>query len=88
MFRHVFALDDVFGCILSLFMGAANQPLPTDEEVIVCDENTTAEEVCTFVFYFRFQPYEKRDFTSVIVLNIPYTINMVLPVTVEVVLVA
>ena len=26
-------------------MGAGDQPLPTDEEVIVCDENTTAEEV-------------------------------------------
>jgi hypothetical protein len=26
-------------------MGTGDQPLPTDEEVIVCDENTTAEEV-------------------------------------------
>jgi hypothetical protein len=38
-------LGEVFGCVLSLFMGATDQPLPTDEEVIVCDENTTAEEV-------------------------------------------
>ena len=29
-------------------MGAGDQPLPTDEEVIVCDENTTAEEVNYF----------------------------------------
>ncbi|CAB4020605.1 Hypothetical predicted protein, partial [Paramuricea clavata] len=36
---------EVFGCVLSLFMGATDQPLPTDEEVIVCDENTTAEEI-------------------------------------------
>ena len=35
----------MFGCLLSLFMGNENQPLPTDEEVIVCNENTTAEEV-------------------------------------------
>ena len=40
-----FVLGEVFGCVLSLFMGATHQPLPTDEEVIVCDENTTAEEV-------------------------------------------
>jgi hypothetical protein len=40
-----FVLGEVFGCVLSLFMGATDQPLPTDEEVIVCDENTTAEEV-------------------------------------------
>ena len=38
-------LGELFGCILSLFMGAGDQPLPTDKEVIVCDENTTAEEV-------------------------------------------
>ena len=38
-------LGEVFGCILSLFMGDRDQPLPTDEEVIVCDENTTLEEV-------------------------------------------
>ena len=31
-------------------MGGEDQPLPTDEEVIICDENTTAEEV--------FQPNE------------------------------
>ncbi|XP_028416584.1 E3 ubiquitin-protein ligase rnf213-alpha-like [Dendronephthya gigantea] len=37
---------EVFGCLLSLFMGnEARQPLPTDEEVIVCNENTTAEEI-------------------------------------------
>jgi hypothetical protein len=35
----------VFGCVLSLFMGDGDKPLPTDEEVIVCDENTTVEEV-------------------------------------------
>ena len=38
-------IGEVFGCILSLFMGVSDQRLPTDEEVIVCDENTTAEEV-------------------------------------------
>lgn len=26
-------------------MGAGDQHLPTDEEVIICDEKTTAEEV-------------------------------------------
>ena len=36
---------EVFGCILSLFMGVNDQRLPTDEEVIVCDENTASEEV-------------------------------------------
>ncbi len=40
-----FVLGEVFGCVLSLYMGGKEQPLPTDEEVIVCDENTTAEEV-------------------------------------------
>jgi hypothetical protein len=40
-----FVLGEVFGCVLSLFMRVADQPLPTDEEVIVCDESTTAEEV-------------------------------------------
>ena len=42
---HYFVLGEVFGCVLSIFMGTEDQPLPTDEEVIVCDENTTAEEV-------------------------------------------
>jgi hypothetical protein len=42
-------LGEVFGCVLSLFMGAKDQPLPTDEEVIVCDENTTAEEVINLI---------------------------------------
>ena len=40
-----FVLGEVFGCVLSLYMSGKDQPLPTDEEVIVCDENTTAEEV-------------------------------------------
>ena len=43
-------LGEVFGCILSLFMGDGDQLLPTDEEVIVCDENTTAEEVNSIKF--------------------------------------
>ena len=39
-------LDDVFASILTLFMGnGGDQTLPTDQEVIVCDEKTTAEEV-------------------------------------------
>ena len=42
---YKFVSGEVFGCVLSLFMGTGDQPLPTDEEVIVCDENTTAEEV-------------------------------------------
>jgi hypothetical protein len=42
-------LGEVFGCVLSLFMGAKDQPLPTDEEVIICDENTTAEEVINLI---------------------------------------
>ena len=42
---YLIVLAEVFGCVLSLFMATAHQPLPTDEEVIVCDENTTAEEV-------------------------------------------
>ncbi|XP_046861659.1 E3 ubiquitin-protein ligase RNF213-like [Xenia sp. Carnegie-2017] len=36
---------EVFGCVLSLFMGFENETLPSDEEVVVCDENTTLEEV-------------------------------------------
>ena len=44
-----FVLAEVFGCVLSLFVGAEDQPLPTDEEVITCDETTTAEEVF-FIF--------------------------------------
>ncbi len=40
-----FVLGEVFGCVLSLYISGKDQPLPTDEEVIVCDENTTAEEV-------------------------------------------
>ncbi|XP_046860852.1 E3 ubiquitin-protein ligase rnf213-alpha-like [Xenia sp. Carnegie-2017] len=36
---------EVFGCVLSLFMGSENQALPSDEEVVVCDENTTSEEI-------------------------------------------
>ena len=31
-------------------MGDGTQTLPTDEEVIVCDENTTAEEVSSHIF--------------------------------------
>ena len=38
-----FVTGEIFACILSLFMGV--ECLPTDEEVIVCDDKTTAEEV-------------------------------------------
>ena len=38
-----FVTGEIFACILSLFMGA--ECLPTDEEVIVCDDKMTTEEV-------------------------------------------
>ncbi|XP_046860850.1 E3 ubiquitin-protein ligase rnf213-alpha-like [Xenia sp. Carnegie-2017] len=36
---------EVFGCVLSLFMGCENEMLPSVEEVVVCDQSTTSEEV-------------------------------------------
>ncbi|XP_046861644.1 E3 ubiquitin-protein ligase rnf213-alpha-like [Xenia sp. Carnegie-2017] len=36
---------EVFGCVLSLFMGCENVTLPSDEEVVVCDQSTTSEEI-------------------------------------------
>lgn len=40
-------LGEIFASILTLYMGNGNQRLPTDEEVVMCDGRTTAEEVWT-----------------------------------------
>lgn len=57
-------LGEVFGCVLSLFMGSKNQPLPADEEVIVCDENTTAEEVNEQELLVLTKTHKKMDFAK------------------------
>ena len=38
-------LDDVLRTVLALFMEDEALPLPTLEEVLICNPNTTAEEV-------------------------------------------
>jgi hypothetical protein len=41
---HV-VLDQVFKTVLSLYMQDKHLPMPTYEEVLICNESTTAEEV-------------------------------------------
>ena len=50
-----FPAGDVFAAVLSLFMGDGDQPLPTDAEVIICDEKTTAEEVNQVILALTFE---------------------------------
>ena len=38
--------DQVLRTALSLYMEDSSLPLPTPEEMLICNENTTAEEVC------------------------------------------
>lgn len=49
---------EVFGCVLSLFMGCENQALPREEEVVVCNENTTSEEVRS---HYSFHVHSSSD---------------------------
>lgn len=36
----------VWKAVLSIYMSDVEQPLPTYEEVVVCTNETTVEEVC------------------------------------------
>ena len=42
---HNFFLDNVLRTVLALFMEDEALPLPSLEEVLICNPNTTAEEV-------------------------------------------
>ena len=42
---HVLFTADVFRTVLTLYMENEDFPLPTLEEVLICDATTTAEEV-------------------------------------------
>ena len=42
---HFFHLDNVLRTVLALFMEDEALPLPSLEEVLICNPNTTAEEV-------------------------------------------
>jgi hypothetical protein len=39
------SIDDILRTVLALYMDDENLPLPTLEEVLICDFTTTAEEV-------------------------------------------
>ena len=41
-----FVTGDVLGTVLSLYMHDGSRNLPTSEEVLICQTDTTAEEVC------------------------------------------
>ena len=42
-------LENVLRAALSLYMEDGNLPLPTPEEMLICNENTTSEEVGTIL---------------------------------------
>ena len=42
---NVVVADDIFKATLSVYMDNTRSPLPTLEEVLVCNPSTTAEEV-------------------------------------------
>ena len=44
------ALENVLRAALSLYMADGDLPLPTPEEMLICNENTTSEEVCPVIF--------------------------------------
>ena len=50
--------DQVLRAALSLYMEDSSLPLPTPEEMLICSQNTTAEEVNLSVFTLLY--YEGR----------------------------
>ena len=42
---YLIFLDKVLKTVLSLYMESKDLPMPTYEEVLICNENTTEEEV-------------------------------------------
>lgn len=49
-----FCLDEVLRTVVSLFMETAELPLPTLDEVLICNEKTTAEEVRSYQAYYMY----------------------------------
>ena len=41
--------DTTFGTVLELYMENPEMPLPSPEEVFICNKSTTAEEVVNFI---------------------------------------
>ena len=41
----IYSIADILRTVLALYMDDENLPLPTLEEVLICDSTTTAEEV-------------------------------------------
>nr|XP_039250627.1 E3 ubiquitin-protein ligase rnf213-alpha-like [Styela clava] len=41
--------DEILPTVLSLYLKSANQPLPSSSEVVICNEDTTADEVDRFM---------------------------------------
>lgn len=46
IYSILFALGDVLKTVLTLYMEDEDLPLPTLEEVLICNSSTTAEDVC------------------------------------------
>ena len=52
LFLHIRAhmyVGDVFKAVISLYVRDKTSPLPSLEEVLICNHNTTVEEVCNYV---------------------------------------
>ena len=56
MTNHV--LGDILRTVLALYMEDENLPLPTLDEVLICNSTTTAEQVCKI--------YIERYFTNIV----------------------
>ena len=51
-------VDDILRTVLALYMDDENLPLPTLEEVLICDCTTTAEEVLDqYVLWVQYWPW-------------------------------
>lgn len=45
----IYFTDKVLRAALSLYMEDIDLPMPTPEEMLICNQHTTAEEVCTYI---------------------------------------
>ena len=59
IFIYDLTLGDIYASILTLFVGDRDQRLPTDEEVVVCNKKTTAEEV--YIYIYIYVIYKEQD---------------------------
>lgn len=51
MLSCVYIIGDIWKQTLSFYLYDEEQPLPQDDEVLTCSEETTLEHVCLFIYF-------------------------------------